>query len=524
MVLSATHAASARAKLNAATSSYDVRNYGAKGDAKKVTDGAQTNGSATVTSATANFTQADVGKTIWGTLSAGNLVMSARTITAVNSSTSITVSSSNSATWSNVILVWGTNDTAAIQAACTAARAARPLGLVTVPPGGYIYDQCLFDYGNPVGGGPNIGTMGFVGAGPASTIFYQSPSFSFATTAANQGMFCKNTTGGDVYGMRMGGFTVDGCFLNVAQTSYYVLTLSCSNSRFSDIHVKNFQNIAGGIRVNGGEALFERIRVEQIAGNGYGIVVVTPAQFIECYSGNSAGAFAVVNLDNSNNTVPGVTWQGGVLDECGTNVSVSLQNAKDVVFIGATMYGGDGASAALTVDGTSVAKVFGCRITGYSTSGNRSGANISSGGKLYASGSVFAKTGTGVSLTNAGTVYDLGGNTFGTVTNTGTLGVATVTYSASMTPDASLAPVQTITATNSTAFTINAPTNPTIGQRLTITIRNTSGGALGTATWNAVFKMASWTQPGDTNSRSITFCYNGTNWIEQTRTASDIPN
>lgn len=99
-----------------------------------------------------------------------------------------------------------------------------------------------------------------------------------------------------------------------------------------------------------------------------------------------------------------------------------------------------------------------------------------------------------------------------------------VTYSASMTPDASLGNIFTITVTNGTAFTINAPTNPTAGQQITITIRNTSGGAAGAATWNAAFKMTAWTNPATANSRSIQFYYDGTNWIEEGRTAADVPN
>jgi hypothetical protein len=102
---------------------------------------------------------------------------------------------------------------------------------------------------------------------------------------------------------------------------------------------------------------------------------------------------------------------------------------------------------------------------------------------------------------------------------------ATIAYSTSMTPDAALGNVQIITATNATAFTINAPTNPTTNQQMTIMIRNTSGGALGTATWNAVFKMgAAWVQPATTKSRSIIFRYDGTNWIELMRGAADVSN
>jgi hypothetical protein len=101
-----------------------------------------------------------------------------------------------------------------------------------------------------------------------------------------------------------------------------------------------------------------------------------------------------------------------------------------------------------------------------------------------------------------------------------------VTYSNSMTPDSSAGRRFIITATNGTAFTINAPTNtPTGGeQHIVITIRNTSGGALGAATWNAVFKMSAWTQPANGFSRSIDFVYDGTNWVQVAQTGVDVPN
>jgi hypothetical protein len=103
-------------------------------------------------------------------------------------------------------------------------------------------------------------------------------------------------------------------------------------------------------------------------------------------------------------------------------------------------------------------------------------------------------------------------------------GAPTVTYSASITIDASTGNEFTITANNGTAFTINAPTNPTTGQRMVVTIRNTSGGALGAITWNAVFKMATFTAPANANSRSIEFRYDGTNWVQLYQSAADVPN
>lgn len=106
--------------------------------------------------------------------------------------------------------------------------------------------------------------------------------------------------------------------------------------------------------------------------------------------------------------------------------------------------------------------------------------------------------------------------------------LVTVTYSASMTPNASAGTDFIITATNNTAFAINAPTGtPPSGyaQTIRITVRNTSGGALGAATFNAVFKLgAAWTQPANGFSRTIEFRWNGTNWVEIGRTAADVAN
>lgn len=100
----------------------------------------------------------------------------------------------------------------------------------------------------------------------------------------------------------------------------------------------------------------------------------------------------------------------------------------------------------------------------------------------------------------------------------------TVTYSASITIDAQEGNTFVITANNGTAFAINAPTNPQDGQRITITIRNTSGGALGAITWNAVFKMAAYTAAATGNNRSAWFFYDGTNWIMEGQSAADVPN
>ena len=104
------------------------------------------------------------------------------------------------------------------------------------------------------------------------------------------------------------------------------------------------------------------------------------------------------------------------------------------------------------------------------------------------------------------------------------LGVSAPAYGASVAIDAASGQSFNITATNGVGFNILSPANQVAGCAITIRIRNTSGAALGAASWAVDYKMAAWTQPANGFSRAITFCYDGTNWVEVSRNASDIPN
>jgi hypothetical protein len=97
-------------------------------------------------------------------------------------------------------------------------------------------------------------------------------------------------------------------------------------------------------------------------------------------------------------------------------------------------------------------------------------------------------------------------------------------YATSENFDASLYDIFSLNIQANLALTYNAPTGGTVGQELTIRVRNISGGAMGTITWDAVFKLSAWTNPANGNSRSITFVYDGTNWIQISQTGVDVPN
>jgi Pectate lyase superfamily protein len=100
-------------------------------------------------------------------------------------------------------------------------------------------------------------------------------------------------------------------------------------------------------------------------------------------------------------------------------------------------------------------------------------------------------------------------------------------YATSVAIDATLGNIFTIIVTDGNPFVIAAPMKPTGGQVVTIRIKNTFG-ALGPATFTAGiggYRLgAAWVQPARGFSRSITFGYDGANWIELSRTSADVGN
>lgn len=195
------------------------------------------------------------------------------------------------------------------------------------------------------------------------------------------------------------------------------------------------------------------------------------------------GAVAMTNIDGAY-----VNDTGGIV--LGTNAEISLRNvltttATDVLTGG---------------DGTQKVNLDGCQFPASGNSATTAFSQFSAISSSYNGKSYAALVG------NLSTGY------------------IAETYSTSITPNLRFGNIQAITATNTTAFTINAPTNATPGCELTLCIKNASGGVHGNITWNAVFKVATWTKPATGYNRSIRFFYDGTNWIEVWRSANDVPN
>ncbi|WP_432019910.1 hypothetical protein [Streptomyces sp. 1222.5] len=124
--------------------------YGAVGDGQVVTDGAMSSGSAVLTSATAAWPSSVVGKAISVKGAGANGVTTlVTTVASRQSATQITLAATNASggAVSGAIVIWGTDDTAAIQAAVDAAEAYLAAGhgyaQVYFPPRPYIVAGAL---------------------------------------------------------------------------------------------------------------------------------------------------------------------------------------------------------------------------------------------------------------------------------------------------------------------------------------------------------------------------------------------
>src|SRR5262249_14111944 len=105
--------------------------------------------------------------------------------------------------------------------------------------------------------------------------------------------------------------------------------------------------------------------------------------------------------------------------------------------------------------------------------------------KTSGPGSCFYINGTGTKTLTG--LFNFGGPTVQVASN----------IAASITPDCTAGTDFVINGNSGVAYTINAPLNPMHDMRISITIQNTSGGALGAATFNAIFKMTAWTNPAN---------------------------
>lgn len=459
---------------------FNPKSYGAKGDAKSIIDGVTTSASTTMTSATANFSQADVGKILWcinpttGNLStgtAGQPATSLDSIASVQSATSITLSvAANTNAGSGQMCVYGTqDDTSAINSASNAAIASaggasfipqqgpgiiHP-GTVYVPAGGYIVSGPIFNFASTTrySVAPN-----FRGEGRGQTVFYVAPTFNMTSTAVALIRYA------DAADFTLADFSVwgaDALLKGVAGGQYGLISLGDGGNgprvdRFvmRNVEINNigFNQAGGGVLgvYTGENGTIDSVYIQQGAPNS--------SEYAAYFVGSSgitilnsvfSNHFKNLYLNNVGANIPqqfealyfGFQVIGGFDDECGATSSACLVvDANSVAsFYGVTMFGNTTDYAA-EVDG--VAYFNNVDAGTYLANASGNGVHVASGGTLYSSGSVFHETGaSNIALTNAGTVFDLGGNRYLNCVQNGSCSTATLAQTLSGTApwDGSLA-------------------------------------------------------------------------------------
>ena len=414
----------------------NVKNYGATGDALKVTD-AVLNGTTTVTSASGKFTANDVGKVIWGVeTSSGAARLPQTTVATYVSPTEITTTDPASGSYTGISLIWGTDDTVALQAAMTAAKVVGEH--VHVPAGGYIFSELPFDANRASAGKAS----GVIGDGSGSTIFYPTPDYDFASTTIVTGIFyranalCRDA---QVYGI-----SVDGSYYVWSGTDYHIISDAGDRTLIEDVRIEHLKGFTSMALLTGTRLHCFRLYAE---GGGYlGIWASGGSYYFEdCYTGNHAYYGLLVDSVNGNSNT-GITfkWSGGIIDESG-NSSCHITSSSDVGFSQARFFG-PASYYACELASSSNARFVECEIIPYTNSGNRGGLDVNSGCTAFITNCRLASSGSLYALDNAGSVIDGLANTIGTVNG-----------------NAPYTPVSLLQASTSGGLTIEASNGTDIG-------------------------------------------------------------
>lgn len=393
--------------VNTSRTQFNVKDYGALGNSRKVID-AVLNGTTTVTSATGNFTAADVGKIIYGIETAtGTARLPVGTVTAVASATSITVSIAATGSYSAIFMVLGTDDSDAIRLAAAAAQAASPRGVVYCPQGGYIFSKLLFDNRN----GSLIDGISVRGDGMSQTIFFVHPSYSLASTASGKGLFHAITSCQNIY---LQGFTVDGMRATLGASGYTGVQLGGSaNSWVKDVYVTSFKDCtqnASVVEMTRGHILGLKT---DFAGGSANLALNTNIGciLVDVFVSNGVGAgcrgMSIGSIAGEGDQGYELKFYGGLIDENGAESVQITSTSNDVAFFGTKFWGGNG-QRAINITSSSKVKFFGCEIGPWNAQANSTGLKVDATSTAWLFGTRLVGTGTGYALDNAGKVYNLG--------------------------------------------------------------------------------------------------------------------
>jgi hypothetical protein len=437
------------------TGQFNVKNYGAVGDAQNIHDGVL-NSTTLLTSATANWAcpgssypcstagvvGSDVGKLIVCSNPASSTVPipAADTILSIQSATNITLSSAATATASSVNCSWGTqDDTAAILAATAAAigninsrtGVGGPIlgpyyGTVYFPPGGYIVsNRLLYQVFNNNQICPSFQGAAYFG----KSEIYLSPRMTINADGRGALMEFSGCSGFFIRDLAIDGLNYQNVNFQGGQSLIRFATTSQWDIK--NFSIQNFSTNSTGDLINFNSAvqgnidqLYVQNGIGGQANNGVGFVSsagILVKDFV--FSNNSSN-----NLHINNNapdrtpTTQQLTFEQGFVDECGaSNGTCTVFAAGQANFVGVSFFGaGTGGGPVMSVDGTSMVYLTDVNCGAYNSANNFACMSIASGGQVFSTMSTLRGNGTGAVVTGpaGANFYDVGGNIFQNWTST----------------------------------------------------------------------------------------------------------
>lgn len=238
---------------------YNVISYGAVADGKERYDAAMTSGTSTLTCSSCSFTSADIGKAIRveGAITNGDLVT---TISGFTNSSTVTLGASATRTVSGDTLVFGTDNTAAIQAAINAAflygdaKVYIPGGLDSTGHGGFyvIAGPLITSY---AGANPNaqlvwpVADLGGASFNQRKHVLIEGSNPAFNTPSAWGSDTLTAKYGSVLYSIVDGSGNMASMFGTKAPTNGY------GNINYNEISFKNLNILVARNKYNGGPSV-----------------------------------------------------------------------------------------------------------------------------------------------------------------------------------------------------------------------------------------------------------------------------
>jgi hypothetical protein len=498
---------------------FNVKAFGALGDANRTRGGAMTAGSAVLTDTTwSPFTAADVGKyvAVQNALTASTPTVT--TIASYQSASQVTLATTASRTVSGAVIVWGTDDTTAISAALTAAGAAGALGggEVYFPPGGYLIGDttlALPSRTSIVGAGNGWGSSiiakagrtanrAMVGLADANQFYPALRNIVLDGAAGIQSnSFAGVALSSNSSGPLLPWITdqiphIDTVLVTDCGTGFSINNYGLE-ARLTNCHA---MNCTTGFSVVATDCFFHGCTAGLISGIGFDFGNTGEHRLTNCK------AFWCNSYGFSFYQSEGIQMAGCSAQDCNT-YGINIQTTKRVIIQGSTS--GANGSGAIIINGSSYNVIdlaigkTGGRFTGQPYAVVFSGTNVQNTIRIQCEPS-------------AATTGFISGSTQGNhVQVNNEAGTQSITYAASITPDPYVGGTAFVGSLTG-GLTVNAPAQGHVGSVLTLVLPQDGTGGR-TVTLNAVYKSTAAIPTTASTTTTVAFRYDGTNWLETSR-------